>query len=382
MLYGTPPLDRAELDVITRIDDVRAQVTFVLAEPKQWPAVLARLVAAAPSDDGVSPPVEGAEPRASSPEGAASDTRMLDPAENEQAFAGYTQAMKYLLQLHDDPHFVYDEGLLRALHFMMLSHDVDKRPGRWRSQQVAVKSRETNELRYAPPPADMVPDLVRELVTWLNEKDDTPVTVRAAMAHLNLVQIHPFADGNGRMARALQTLVLVREGILEPEFCSLEDYIARNRPAYAESLSDVGRITWDPEGSDARPFVRFCLTAHLHQAEGVLGHARRTTYIWAEARREVQKRALPDRVTVAVADAALLGETDPASYREWTGGSVRLTRNDLQRLVDERLLIRADGHRNAYQAGPVVQEICKQAWAAHPARPLLDPFGDRQPSIV
>src|SRR6266545_2521856 len=194
MLYGTPQLDTAELDVVAKIDDVRAQVTFVLAEPKQWPALLARLVAAAPSDDGVSPPVEGAaEPRASSPEGAASDASMLDPAENEQAFAGYTQAMKYVLQLHDDPHFVYDEGLLRALHFMMLSHDVEKWPGRWRSQQVAVKSRETNELRYAPPPADMVPVLVRELVTRLNEKDDTPVTVRAAMTHLNLVQIHPFA---------------------------------------------------------------------------------------------------------------------------------------------------------------------------------------------
>jgi len=43
------------------------------------------------------------------------------------------------------------------------------------------------------------------------------------MAHLNLVMIHPFSDGNGRMARCLQTLVLGREGILEPEFSSLRN---------------------------------------------------------------------------------------------------------------------------------------------------------------
>jgi Fic family protein len=304
---------------------------------------------------------------------------VVDPAENELAFAGYTQAMKYVLQLHDDPHFVYDEGLLRALHFMMLAHDVDKRPGRWRAKPVVVKSRETNELRYEPPPADAVPDLVRELVVRLNEGDDTPVTVRAAMAHLNVVQIHPFTDGNGRMARALQTLVLVREGILDPEFCSLEDDIARNRHAYSESLSDVGRITWDPEGSDARPFVRFCLTAHLHQAQRVLHHARRTTHIWAEATREVRKHRLPDRLAAAVADAALLGEIDAVAYRQWSRGSARSATGDLKMLVDQGVLIRPDGRRGVYQAGPAAQAIRELAFTVHPPQPLLDPFEDRSP---
>jgi len=45
-----------------------------------------------------------------------------------------------------------------------------------------------------------------ELIASLNARDEVPVFIRAAMAHLNLAAIHPFRDGNGRMARALQNL--------------------------------------------------------------------------------------------------------------------------------------------------------------------------------
>ena len=85
------------------------------------------------------------------------------------------------------------------------------------------------------------------------------------MAHLNLVMIHPFKDGNGRMARALQTLVLAREAILAPEFSSIEEYLGRNTPAYFDVLGQVGGGKWQPE-RDARPWVRFVLTAHYRQA--------------------------------------------------------------------------------------------------------------------
>ncbi len=50
----------------------------------------------------------------------------------------------------------------------------------------------------------------------MEDSDAHPAMIRAAMAHLNLVMVHPFKDGNGRMARALQTLVLARERILAP----------------------------------------------------------------------------------------------------------------------------------------------------------------------
>jgi Fic family protein len=85
------------------------------------------------------------------------------------------------------------------------------------------------------------------------------------MAHLNLVMIHPFSDGNGRMARCIHTLVLAREGILEPEFCSIEEYLGYEQQGYYDVLAKVGRGSWHPK-SDTRPWLRFILKGHLVQA--------------------------------------------------------------------------------------------------------------------
>ena len=93
--------------------------------------------------------------------------------------------------------------------------------------------------------------------------------IRAGMAHLNLVMIHPFRDGNGRMARALQTLVLARDQIPWPELSSIEEYLGLNTPSYYRVLADVGGRTWQPE-SDTRPWIRFVLTAHHRQATTTL----------------------------------------------------------------------------------------------------------------
>ena len=65
--------------------------------------------------------------------------------------------------------------------------------------------------------------------------------VRGAMAHLNLTMINPFKDGNGRISRALQTLVLAREGILHPVFCSIEEWLGRVTAEYYAVLAEVGQ---------------------------------------------------------------------------------------------------------------------------------------------
>ena len=144
--------------------------------------------------------------------------------ENYAALVGYRNAMTYVLQIHDDPHFELDPQILKSLHFMMLNYDMTKAPGQWRTGDIWVVREPIGARVYEGPDADQVPALINQLVAQLKVMGSAEPLVRGAMAHLNLTMIHPFKDGNGRMARALQTLIMARDGILSPVFSSIEEW--------------------------------------------------------------------------------------------------------------------------------------------------------------
>ena len=85
------------------------------------------------------------------------------------------------------------------------------------------------------------------------------------MAHLNLVSIHPFRDGNGRVARIVQSLVLAKEGLLRPELVSIEPYLGRHTREYYAALEEVQGPSFDP-ARDASAWVEFCIEAHVFEA--------------------------------------------------------------------------------------------------------------------
>jgi len=273
------------------------------------------------------------------------------------AVLGYRDAMTYVLQLSDDPHFSYSEDLLRSLHFMMMNYDLSKNPGRWRPGPIFVRNEETGQRVYEGPDAENIPGLVKELVVALNGEKTDPFIVRAAMSHLNLVMIHPFSDGNGRMARCLQTLVLAREGVIDPWFSSIEEYLGRNTRAYYDVLGLVGKGRWLPQ-NDGRPWLRFCLTAHHRQAKTLLRRSREMERIWSELEEEVRKRSLPERVQLALSDATLGYRVRNATYRSAAPISEKLASKDLKLLVDQKLLISGGEKRGRfYTASPILSAI-------------------------
>lgn len=85
------------------------------------------------------------------------------------------------------------------MHFMMMKYDVSKRPGHWRPGAVWVDD-ENGNTAYSAPDRDEVEGLISETLVQVSAGTGEPI-VRAAMAHLNLALVHPFSDGNGRMAR-------------------------------------------------------------------------------------------------------------------------------------------------------------------------------------
>jgi Fic family protein len=210
--------------------------------------------------------------------------------------------------------------------------------------------------------------------------------VRAAMAHLNLVMIHPFSDGNGRMGRALQTMVLAREGILDPQFSSIEEYLGRNTLDYYAVLAEVGQGAWHPE-RDALPWLRFCLTAHYRQAETLLRRNKEMERLWDLLGTEVRRRGLNERTMQALMDAAVGVRVRNSSYRSMAEVSDEVAGKDLRILVKQGLLA-AQGERRGriYVAGDWLKQ---QRVRSREGKIQTDPFmlptddekSDLQPSL-
>lgn len=356
MLFKTPRLNEKEIEVLQRIEDSRRQLSYVTTQPLRWAGLLrrstfARCIQGSNSIEGYNVSVEDAI-------AAVENKEPMDAGDEVwAAVIGYRDAMTYVLQLAKDPHFSYSSSLIRSLHFMMMRHDLTKHPGTWRPGSVFVRNDLKGEIVYEGPDIEKVPDLIDELVASLNNKDDTHAIVRAAMGHLNLVMIHPFSDGNGRMARCLQSLILARDGILAAQFSSIEEYLGRNTQDYYDVLGKVGGGRWHPE-HDATPWVRFILTAHFRQSETLLRRVKATNLVWDELEKELTRRGLPDRLTLALADAAFGYKVRNSTYRSAAEISENLASHDLKALVNLGFL-RAEGERRGryYIATPSLKQI-------------------------
>ncbi len=225
---------------------------------------------------------------------------------------------------------------------------------------------------YKTPHAKFIPALMAELIASLNAKDEVPAYIRAAMAHLNLAAIHPFRDANGRMARALQTFVLARDGISAPPFASIDEYLSVNTGEYYRILDEVDEGAWQPE-RDARPWVRFCLTAHWLQARTLLRRTEEYDRLWEELEREVKHRGLAERMITALTEAAVGGSLTAALYESATMASAHEASDDLERLVEAGLLVAtSDKGGRCYLAADAVKAI--RARTLDPQIPERDPF--------
>jgi Fic family protein len=186
---------------------------------------------------------------------------------------GYRDAMAFVLRRAESVGFNWHSELLIAVHDRVMGGDFASGAGDFRRSQVFVASRGQG-IVYVPPEADQVPVLVDDLATWLRDAERTEILipVRAALAHVRLAGIHPFADGNGRASRILASLVMYRGGYRLPEFTSLEEWWGAHLPSYYAAFACLGE-RWDPD-ADVTPFVLAHVRAQVTQVEALsLRHA-------------------------------------------------------------------------------------------------------------
>lgn len=130
--------------------------------------------------------------------------------------------------------------------------------------------------------------------------------------------------------------------------------------------------SWHPE-RDARPWIRFCLTAHYRQATTLLLRTRELQRLWDALEEEISRKGLPERTMLALADAAIGLKVRNATYRPIADISDNLAGRDLKSLVEHGLLV-AEGEKRGrvYVASDVLKAIGARTREARRAEE--DPF--------
>lgn len=369
-LFRPPELGLDDVAVIEEIGQIRERLASVLRVPKRWEGGL-RKTARARAIQG-SNSIEGYTVSDQDAAAAVEDEPPLTADERTWAeIIGYRRVLTYVLSLAAEPGFTIDESTLRSMHFMLLEHELGKSPGRYRTGPIYVHDEHTGRNVYEGPGADQAPDLVRHLVRGLSDSSGEAV-IRGAMAHLNLVMIHPFRDGNGRMARALQTMVLAQDQVLEPTFSSIEEWLGHNTDDYYAVLAATGGGGWHPE-RDTRMWVQFNLRAHHMQAQTVQRRFAEADQLWTLIDSLVSQHTLPERAAEALFDALLGVRVTRPSYVKRTDVEERTATRDLTRLT-ELSLLQPHGQTRArfYTAGAPLLER-RQALRSE-REPLADPY--------
>lgn len=120
---------------------------------------------------------------------------------------------------------------------------------KWRTgnapMQVVSGSMGKQKVHYEAPGSERVPEMMVQFIQWVNMSDNTDLLLRAALAHLWFVTIHPFDDGNGRITRTITEMMLARADQSERRFYSMSAEIMRNRKGYYDALEQAQKNNMD-----------------------------------------------------------------------------------------------------------------------------------------
>jgi len=336
MIYATPALTPDLRSQLQELDRLRSDLGGATGIATPWLGQLRRRVRAVSVESSVS--IEGfVVPPGEAVALVAGDEVPSPEDEDRTAVASYARAMDHVGTMAIDPQFRWLDRVILDLHFDACYFQRDKSPGLWRTGPIYVTCPEGRAPAYEGPPGEEVVQLMDKVVDWLDHGNgDNHVVVRAAMAHLHVVSVHPFRDGNGRIARIIQSMVLAREGLLAPEFSSIEEYLGHHTTEYYGVLQEVQGGRYQPE-RDASPWVAFCVRAHLAQARQRLEQIRTAGRRWAALERLAEQRGWPDRLVIAL-EQSQFGGVERAAYATEADVSPATASSDLRRLLDSGLV--------------------------------------------
>jgi len=200
----------------------------------------------------------------------------------------YLKAIRYISQLVEKKQPLSEKVILK-IHKLVTNKTLpEDQAGYYRQGAVYVVRRklgQPQEIVYTAPNAKKVQELMVDLIAWIKETENEDINpiIAAGIVHQEIVAIHPFADGNGRTARALATLVLYQRGYDFRRLFALEDHYNRDRSKYYSAIN-TGR-NYSEKESDLTKWLEYFVKGFKEEIDDV------KTKVISLSRRKVDESA-------------------------------------------------------------------------------------------
>jgi len=212
--------------------------------------------------------------------------------------------------------------------------------GRYRSGDMQVVSgvMGKEKVHYQAPAAGRVPDEMEHFIAWVNSDEKIDAVLKAAIAHLWFVSIHPFDDGNGRIARALTDMLLARSENCSKRFYSISAEIKVLQKEYYEVLEH----TQHGDGDITQWLLWFlsCFEQALHSTEDTLSSVMRKANFW-ENYRDVSFNERQRKILNMLFDD-FFGKLTTSKWAKITKCSSDTALNDINDLIAKGILIKSN----------------------------------------
>lgn len=223
--------------------------------------------------------------------------------------------------------------------------------GDWRTEesgpmQIVSGPMGRERVHYEAPKAALVPDDMKAFINWYNGPQDIDPVLKAAIAHLWFVTIHPFEDGNGRIARAIADMALARSENSSQRFYSMSAQIRQERNAYYDILEATQK--GDLDITEWLAWFLDCLDRAFDRADTILASVLRKARFWkkhANQKFNDRQRAMIERLL-----EGFDGKLNSSKWAKLTKASQDTALRDIEDLVAKCILAKdaAGGRSTSY----------------------------------
>lgn len=216
--------------------------------------------------------IEGNELNVNEVEALLAKKKIDAPQRDIYEVQNYLKALKYIEKIVKTKRPITEKVLLN-IHKLVTDKTLPgEQCGHYRKSRVYVVKRRSgfsDEIMYTGPEANKVPELCKNLLHWIaeSEKKEINPIIAAGIVHQEIAAIHPFADGNGRTARAFATLILYKFGYDFRRLFALEDYYNRDRQAYYKAIN-IGE-NYEKRRVDFTPWLEYFVKGFKEEIDSV-----------------------------------------------------------------------------------------------------------------